>query len=320
MIWKERIFKGTEVAIACVLSIFIANILGLSSPSTAGIITILSLGNTKHETIIAARNRTLAFLCAMIIAVVCFNVIGFRILGFGCYIFLFVIICLVFQWQEAIAMDSVLITHFMAEGNFGKEILINEILLFIIGTGFGIIVNLIVRKKNRDFEEAAEGVDDEIKLILEKMSEYIKTENKENCNEISFNNLKDKIKIAHICAMKNYNNTLIKKSEEELKYVEMRQKQSMVLEEIYKSIVMITILPKQANDVGKFLKMVSDEYHKNNDVENLIIKLNEILFNMKSEELPKNREEFEARAILYYILRQMEKFLMLKNEFVRVYF
>ncbi len=38
---------------------------------------------------------------------------------------------------------------------------------------------------------------------------------------------------------------------------------------------------------------------------------------MKKEELPKSREEFENRAILYHILMDMEEFLVYKQRFVR---
>ena len=38
---------------------------------------------------------------------------------------------------------------------------------------------------------------------------------------------------------------------------------------------------------------------------------------MREEPLPVTREEFEARAVLFYILKQLEEFLLLKNQFVQ---
>lgn len=46
-------------------------------------------------------------------------------------------------------------------------------------------------------------------------------------------------------------------------------------------------------------------------------KLEGIFRDMKKEELPKSREEFENRAILYHILMDMEEFLVYKQRFVR---
>lgn len=314
---KDTVIKGIKIAFACMLSILAAMLLHLEYAVTAGIITILSIGNTKKETFRTARNRALAFLCALLIAAACFYGIGFNTIGFSVYILCFVMVCLLFHWQEAIAMDSVLISHFLTQGSFSWELLINEILLFIIGVGFGILVNMLLRRKNREFEVLANEVDNEIKGILERMSERILTEDKKDYNSNCFVRLEEKIDKAKFCAMQNYDNSILDKSNYELDYVEMRQKQSMVLLDIYKSIVMIQVLPKQVHTVGEFLKQVAEEYHRDNDVENLLEKLQTIFRNMEMQELPENREEFEARAVLYYILKQMEEFLRLKNVFVK---
>ena len=61
---------------------------------------------------------------------------------------------------------------------------------------------------------------------------------------------------------------------------------------------------------------IAKEYHRDNDVHELLEGLERILEGMKKEEMPKSREEFEARAVLFYILKQLEEFLKLKNEFL----
>ena len=37
---------------------------------------------------------------------------------------------------------------------------------------------------------------------------------------------------------------------------------------------------------------------------------------MKEQELPESRQEFEARAILFYILMQLKNLLELKRDFI----
>ena len=51
-------------------------------------------------------------------------------------------------------------------------------------------------------------------------------------------------------------------------------------------------------------------------MEGLLEKRENLLAQMKSQPLPDSREEFEARAILFYILMQIKRFLELKREFV----
>ena len=44
--------------------------------------------------------------------------------------------------------------------------------------------------------------------------------------------------------------------------------------------------------------------------------LDQLLVRLKGEELPVNREEFEARAVLFYILMQIHSLLEVKRAFL----
>ena len=64
------------------------------------------------------------------------------------------------------------------------------------------------------------------------------------------------------------------------------------------------------------IERIEKEFHKYNTVEGLLRDLEELLSEMKRQELPASREEFEARAILFYVLMQLKSLLQLKREFV----
>lgn len=314
-----HIVKAFKIALAAVLSILTANLLGLRYAVTAGIITVLSIQNTKRETLKTARNRGLAFLCALAIAFCCYSLLGFRVSAFIIYLFLFAFLCFNAGWGEAIAMDSVLISHFLTEQSFGREMIGNEVMLFIIGAFFGILINLHLRKKEGEFDELSRYVDDEIKGIVHRMAENLRREDKSGYHSDCFVRLEDKIRIAKECALRNWNNTLWSQSSYELDYIRMRENQSRVLRNIYDSIVMIKVLPAQTEQVADFFEEIEAQYHRDNDVEELIQILQQMLSDMKLEKLPESREEFEARALLFYTLMQLEEFLTLKNRFVVKY-
>ncbi len=58
---KPGAVKSLKIALAALAAIAIAGELGLKYSATAGIITVLSIQNTKRETLKSARNRALAF-------------------------------------------------------------------------------------------------------------------------------------------------------------------------------------------------------------------------------------------------------------------
>lgn len=311
-----NIVQIIKISLACVLSIFLAYICGLEYFITSGIITILSIQKTKRETFKLAGKRAAAYICALCIAWVCFYLIGFCVPAFCVYIFAFVMVCHIFSWTEAMAMDSVLISHFLTAGNMGSNMIINETLLFVIGTGMGVVVNMSLVKTGRKFDMLSEEVDNEIKGILERMAYRLESDERQGYDGGCFEILNDKLTKARNVAMNNWNNDIINPDSYEIRYIEMRQKQAMVLEDIYKSIIMIQNVPEQRIKVAQFIKKVVSEYRRDNPVTELLEELDNVFESMKDQKLPQTRMEFEARAVLFYILKQLKEFLQLKNTFV----
>lgn len=313
---------------AAVLAIALAGELGLQYSTTAGIITILSIQGTKLETLKTAGKRALAFLCALALAGLCYGLMGYSVWAFGVYLFLFVLLCLVMRWQEAIAMDSVLVSHFLSQGVF-FPLLGNEVLLFIVGTGFGILVNLHLRSRREQFTLASDRADQQIKGILGDMARWLAQENESagaggnvvscpiGCGENYFDLLREALGQAEACAVANYGNAPFSRDTYELDYVRMRQQQAVILQAVYDNIRGITYLPRQAGQVAKLLKRIQQEYHRYNNVEGLLSQLQALLADMQTQELPQSREEFEARAVLFYILKQLEELLEVKKRFIR---
>lgn len=308
--------KTLKITLASVAAILIADIIGLMYSATAGIVTILSIQNTKRETFKSARNRGLAFIYALIIAAISYEIFGFTLAAFTVYLLIFTFLCLFCGWKEAIAMDSVLITHFWLAQSLAFEIFYNSIMLFVVGTIMGIIANLHLTKKKSEFNLLSAEVDSQIKGIIQRMSLWLMEENKENYTSSCFENLKAAIDKAKTCALTNFNNSIWDSDREEIEYIIMREKQSVVLKEIYRNIKSIDYLPEQAEAVSKLLNDIYGNYHKTNTGEQLNQQLNGLFADMKEQPLPKTREEFEARAILFYILIELKKLLDLKREFM----
>ena len=82
MIYLKNInpIKVFKIAVGTGLAIFIANISGLNYVSSAGIITLLSIQDTKKSTIKIAVKRLVAFVLAMLISFMVLKTFGFGIM------------------------------------------------------------------------------------------------------------------------------------------------------------------------------------------------------------------------------------------------
>lgn len=315
--------KSLKIAFAALFSTALAGELGLQYSATAGIITILSIGNTKRETLRSAVNRGLAFVCALVIAALFFTLFGYNLAAFALYLFCFALLCLWAGWGEAIAMASVLVTHFLAERSMALEYLLNETAIFVIGTAAGIVVNLHLHPKGAEFEKLSDEVDAQIRAVLRRMSLQLAGKDSggngayEEDGGDCFERLDGSLAAAHDCAVVNHKNTLFRRDSYEIDYIAMRGQQANILRGIHDNIQSIEYLPAQAAQVAELLSGIEQDYHRSNHVEGLLGRLEELLGEMKEQRLPVSREEFEARAILFYILMQLESLLEIKRNFMK---
>jgi uncharacterized membrane protein YgaE (UPF0421/DUF939 family) len=167
---KSIIINTLKISVAAILAILCAQALKLDFAVSAGIVAILSVQPTKKETLRTAIARLLAFAVALAISITLFNLMGFTVPVFFIYLAVFILICQWRKWISAMAMDSVLISHFLSFGKTGLTEIKNEVLLFVLGVGFGILVNLILHKKTNYIERLKNETDEQIKLVLHRMA------------------------------------------------------------------------------------------------------------------------------------------------------
>lgn len=312
---KKTVLNTLKIAAAAIAAILIARFLHLENGISAGIVAILSIQATKKETLRTALDRFLAFVAALAISYITYHICGFNLTGFCLYLAAFIFVCQRYQWISAMAMDSVLISHFIGFSSMAPNYLINEALIFFIGIGAGIIANLHLHKDTNSIEKLKTDADEQIRKILCRMSERMIEEDKSDYNGDCFRALDDMIREAENVARINYANQFGTSDRYDLDYIAMRRKQKEVLHEMYKFVRQLRTTPDNIYLLSNFLDDVSLQFEKNNTAEGLLRETQEIDRFMNTTELPKTRAEFEDRALLFALLQKIKEFLEIKAEF-----
>ena len=313
---KHAVFNAAKISAGCAAAIVISTLLGVKYSATAGLITVLSIQNTKKETAEIALKRLLSFITAIITSFISFHFLGYTTTAFAIYLFVFILICGLYRAQSAIVPVSVLIAHILSEKHFDLQIVINEFLLLFIGAGTGFLLNLYLHKDKKKMAEYRLSVDNEIKAIIGRMSDRILTEDKSDYNGDCFIRLDGYIDSACRLAELNRKNTLTDSDDYDLLYLDMRKKQCTILREMYKSIKEMNMAPEQAHIISKLLKKINEEYHEYNNVSELLEETNKVIAEMKNQKMPETREEFENRASLYNLMIRTREFLTIKKMFM----
>lgn len=304
-----KLINSIKIISAAIVAIVVASLLKLEFAISAGIVAILTIQPTKKETVKIAVGRLCAFAVALVLAYVCFLLLDFTVVAFFLYLFAYIFVCQIFSWNSAMAMNSVLISHFITVGSMDRVAIGNELAIFIIGVGCGIVANLHLRKRVDYIEKLKKETDEQMIRILSRMSERIINKDISDYNGECFNILRNSIREAKNVAEENYNNQFGLEDTADIEYIAMREKQGQVLYEMYKSIRNMDTTPHTAAKLSEFLKKMVDEFHNGNLHESLQEDFDDMDKYMKSQPLPVEREEFEDRARLFSLMRSIEEFI-----------
>lgn len=306
---REYVMMGLKVALGAALAIMLAELIHLQFSATAGIITVLSIMGTKRETLRIAGGRVMALGTALVIAWACYGLLGFTLAAFTVYLFLFAVVCYACGWAYAVSMISVLVTHFLSAKAMTWAMVGNEALLFVIGTGCGILVNLHLHADGKRMHALLAQVDEGMKAALQALSRGDEVEE-------HLSSLRTQLTAAERMAVTNADNSFEHVPLYDIRYVQMRSNQRKILSQIAAAMGKLTACPPQYRQVMALFARVAEEYHMENDVSALLSALEAVLEDMRTQALPVTREEFESRAVLYYVLLRLQDFLMLKRQFV----
>lgn len=314
---KTKFFYGAKIVFAAVTAMVAAQAVQLEFAVSAGVIAILSLQKTKKETFMLALERFLMFLAALLNGFLSFRLLGYNFKGFSLFLLIYVFLCQVLSKNAAMAPNAVLVSHFLTFQSMKPEYILNELLIFFIGAGLAVLVNLHLGKNEAVMEKRLRLVDGEIQGILLRMSEHILIEDKSDYNSECFQRLRDYLLDALQSARENQDNQWKVTDYFDMEYVRMREKQCEILYQMYKNIRKIETTPVQAEKLSALLKHISDEYQKENDVEELYLEWENVSAYMKKQPLPAERGEFESRALLFALLCETREFLLIKRDFSR---
>ncbi len=315
----KMLFQTIKIAGAAILAILAATAAGADFAVSAGIIAILTIQPTKKETVKTAVGRLAAFASALVISYGCFWLLGCTLRAFLLYLGLYILLCQICRWYSAMAMNSVLVSHFVTVGVMDANSVCNEMIIFGIGVCMGILANLHLREDVDYMRELKEGTDSRIRNILSRMSERILDSDITDYNGQCFIELEHHLREAKNVAEQNLNNRIRSGDTYDKDYIYMRDRQCQVLYEMYKTVRGLGTTPVTAAKISAFLRELSEEYHEDNSGSELLIKFEALNQDMKKEPLPAERKEFEDRAKLFELLRQIEEFINIKIDFSQKY-
>lgn len=213
-------------------------------------------------------------------------------------------------------VGAVLSTHLLSSSNINFYWIINEVSLTVIGIFTAMMFNLYIPSLEDEFEKNREKIENHFKMILSDMAGSLMVRHTANDEKEIFQITENLIEKNKKIAERITNNYLVFKSDYYyFSYMEMRSAQFETIKRMKRHFSRFYMTYSQTELLSEYTYRVAFNIHRDNNCVNLINELNTLRGEYKEMDLPKNREEFENRALLLQFLNDLEDFLLLKRNF-----
>ncbi|MFB7641699.1 aromatic acid exporter family protein [Peribacillus butanolivorans] len=307
-------YRTIKTALGATLAIIIAQMLNLDHFSAAGIITILCIQVTKKKSVYASWHRFLACIIAMVYSTLLFQFIAFHPLIIGLILLIFIPTTVALKINEGIVTSSVIIMHLYGSGDISFALLINETILIAVGVGVALVMNLYMPSLDEKLLAYQEKIETNFSAILMGIVRYLR-DNDHTWDGKEITETANLLNQAKSLAFRDVENHFLREEDLYYHYFKMREKQFEIIERILPLVTNIPLIVKQSGIVADFIEDLAENVHPQNTAILYLKKLEEMEIFFRGMELPLTREEFESRAALLQLMKEMERYLLLKHSF-----
>ncbi len=303
IVMKTNIFLLTKITIGFIIAFLIAYFLKLHYFYTTGVITLLSLEKTKLRSYNIALIRLISMIIAFALGSLLFYLFDFETLGVVFFILIFIPLSFFTKIEKGLSVSLVLVSQIYLEKDL--TFTLNAFYIFFIGVGVGLILNLIMPNYRKEISKNTKLIDEEINTSIKLISTNIKPDftNLKKLTTLSFSLIQDELE--------NMSSLEITKT---LNYLEMRNKQSFLLEKISNDLMNVTSI-EEKSIILNYLQLFENQIGESNYALNLNDQLDKLFELFRKRPLPKERSLFEQRALLYTTLLDLKQFLKLKLDY-----
>lgn len=307
-------YRTIKTALGTTISILLAQAIGLDNFASAGILTILCIKATKIKSARAAWERVLACVIAMAFSAFFFEIFTYHPIIIGVMLLFFIPTAVMFRAQDGIVSSSVIILHLYAAENMTWSLIFNELGIILIGVGIALLMNLYMPSLDHKLNQYQIELEDNFRLIMGEIVHYLRTsDNRWDGHELTtVNRLLEE---ARALALRDVQNHLRRNENLYYHYFRMREKQLEILERVLGLVATLPFTVVQGKMVANFIEEMAEHIRPGEVPKDFSERLLHMRQQFQRMDLPRTREEFEVRAALLQITKELEQYLILKNSF-----
>ncbi|NLJ94656.1 MAG: aromatic acid exporter family protein [Clostridiaceae bacterium] len=318
-----KLLRGVKIALAALVSIILADFLGLEYATAAGIVAILTIPETYQRTINSVIDRFKAFALGFLIAIPIFYFLGYSVWTFFFYLIIYAPLAIHFSLEVGLGPVTVLVTHLLSSESIAPSLILNEFLLLTIGHFVALLFNFFMPSQRGKLIETMKKSDAKLEEFLRYLMNYL------NATDFSLNNvlrerigskeslseLEEILNEGREIAIQEIENKGLKNNQYYVSFFNMRKSQLRILEQISYLVLTVQISSSQNKNTAGIIEEIIQRIDIKESSEDVYLDVQELQAYYRTSELPASRPEFENRATNYAIINYLIQFINVRTEF-----
>ncbi|WP_164472696.1 aromatic acid exporter family protein [Cohnella candidum] len=302
-------FRVIKTAAAALAAIVTATALAVDNPLSAGLLAILGVETTRWRGLRIVFARFAASLVGLLLAMVLFRLIGFHIWVLSLYILIGFPLLGRFGLKDGIVTGSVIVFHLFAKKEVSLQAFAGELWLLLIGLGWATVFNLAyMPKESKRLSELRLLTEESMAAIFAQLARHLRDPQTvwAGTELIEADNA---IERGIETSARARENRLIPQDEPWQLYFHMRRDQLDSVKLMMESVAFVSSKVPQAEMIARLFDRLSQDVKSEfyeGETERM---LDELEASFRGMALPATRDEFETRAALLQLSRELRRCL-----------
>ena len=307
-------FRVVKTAIATLISIQIAYIVGLPSPQSAGLLAILGVEVTRKRSLRTISARFFASIVGLLFACGLFALFGFHYWVLAVFVLFGFPLIVKSSFKEGIVTSSVVVFRVFGEGALSVHTILTQVELLVIGLGSAMVVNMIYMPKGGEqMIEIRHNVDGLFAVIFHRVALTLRdpTYVWDGSEIIEAGKA---IKEGSLAANRAMENQMVHPDQAWNIYFYMRKEQLDLILVMMQRIADVYQKLPQADLVAELFEQLSHDVTEEMYTGRTEVLLEELEQDFKEMDLPTTREEFEIRSSILQLCRELSLYLKIAKK------
>ncbi len=315
---KKILILSSKIGFGSAVAILFAYMFRLDNPTSAGTIALLSLLTTKWGTTKLIFRRVTTFLFTIALCFIFFPLLPSKWIAFGLILALLVAHCEFRGVQNTLSVNSMIAVHYLTSLDFSFHFFLNEFYLILIGALIAFVLNLFhdYAGDEKQLKNDILYVEEKLQRLLKEIVGYIHSDVRGTLIWKELETLENELEIFIGHAIEYQDNTFTSLPAYYIHYFEMRQFQCKILHMLHYEMRKLRGIPDSVNVVSDYLEYLIPYIREKQDPKAQLEHLNQTLASLKKEYVPSSMSDFEAQAVVYHILMDLEDFVLAKKRFI----